>query len=57
MVCLKGVPERDGYENSVGETLCNGCHAELWRQKADQPAQTLVEAAMQALRITRRSVA
>jgi hypothetical protein len=57
MICLTGVPERDGYENSVGETLCNGCHAQLWRQKADQPAQTLIEAAFHALRITRRSVA
>ena len=57
MYCLATVPERDGFENSVGETLCNGCHAELWRLKADVPAQTLVEAAMQALRITRRSVA
>ena len=51
--CLKPLAERDGYENSVGETLCNPCYAELWRDKADQPAQSLVEAALQALRITR----
>src|SRR4051794_14849799 len=35
--CLKPVAERDGYENRVGETLCNGCYHQLWRQKADEP--------------------
>ena len=53
MRCLKGLRERDGYENSVGETLCDDCYGQLWRAKADRPAQGLVEAAMQALHVTR----
>ena len=55
--CLKPLADRDGYENSLGETLCDACYGELWKRKADQPAQSLVESAMQALRVSRRSLA
>lgn len=55
MRCLKQMSERDGFENSSGETLCNGCYHELWREKADGPAQSLVEMAMKVLRIHERT--
>ena len=57
MHCLKPLADRDGYENSIGETLCNDCFGELWKRKAETPAQSLVESAMQALHVSRRSLA
>jgi hypothetical protein len=57
MHCLRSLGDRDGFENSSGETLCNGCFHELWREKADMPAQSLVETALAALRVKQRSLA
>ena len=57
MHCLKDLSDRDGFENSAGETLCDDCFHELWRQKADEPAQSLVETAMRVLRIHERTPA
>ena len=57
MHCLRPLADRDGYENSVGETLCNDCFAELWKSKADEPVLSLVESALQALHVSTRSIA
>ena len=56
MKCLASVPDDDGYENSIGETLCDGCFVELWGHKI-KAAPTIEEWALNALEQTRSAAA
>ena len=55
--CSAPVPEDDGYENSIGETMCNTCYVELFNAKAVPPAPTIEEWALNALDKMRSSLA
>ncbi len=52
MKCLSSVPDDDGYQNSIGETLCNGCYMELWGPKL-VAVPTIEEWALNGLEQTR----
>ena len=54
--CMVPVAADDGYENSVGEAMCNECHAELWAAKIVAPAPTIEEWALNALEKARNSL-
>ena len=57
ITCLSPVNDRAGYENSVGETLCDGCFGILWSRKRAEPKPSLAEATMRALHEHRGSLA
>lgn len=50
--CMTSVGERDGYENSIGEAICNPCFQLLWSRKKPERV-SLEERALLAARQTR----
>jgi hypothetical protein len=55
--CLSAVPEREGYENSVGETLCNECYRVMFATKTASRLPEFAHAALQSLVRDPRSLA
>ena len=55
--CLSAVPEREGYENSVGETLCNDCYRVMFAHDATSSLPEFAQSALQSLIQDPRSLA
>ena len=51
------MPEREGYENSVGETLCNDCYRVMFAREATTTLPEFAQSALQSLVQDPRSLA
>ena len=47
--CLRPVSEREGYENSVGETLCDDCYRVMFARKAASQLPEFAQSALDSL--------
>jgi hypothetical protein len=57
MGCLRPISDRSGYENSIGETLCNPCYLTMWSKSEKRKLPQLGWPSVGPVANDRRSVA